>query len=169
MSIRDIALFLLIFGAIPFMIRRPVVGIYFWTFIGLANPHRYTWGFAFDFPFALLCAICTFIGLFVTKDERQWKGSPEIYVIIIFMMWMSVTTVFALEPDTAWAMWSRTMKILLMSLVALVVMYKKEHVERMVWVLVLSLGFYGVKGGIYTIVTGASGRIYGPPFSFIEA
>ena len=27
MSIRDIALFLLVFGAIPFMIRRPAVGI----------------------------------------------------------------------------------------------------------------------------------------------
>jgi hypothetical protein len=31
-----------------------------------------------------------------------------------------------------------------------------------IWVIVLSLGFYGVKGGIYTLLHGGTGKVYGP-------
>ena len=34
-------------------------------------------------------------------------------------------------------------------------------------VIALSIGFYGVKGGIFTIVTGGVYRVQGPPGTFI--
>jgi probable O-glycosylation ligase (exosortase A-associated) len=36
------------------------------------------------------------------------------------------------------------------------------------WVLVGSLGFYGAKGGLFTLLTGGNYRVFGPPDSFIE-
>ena len=33
---------------------------------------------------------------------------------------------------------------------------------------VLSIGFYGLKGGIFTILTGGAQRVWGPPGGFIE-
>ena len=36
------------------------------------------------------------------------------------------------------------------------------------WVLVASIGFYGFKGGIFTIANGGIYRVWGPPDSFIE-
>lgn len=38
----------------------------------------------------------------------------------------------------------------------------------LLWVIVASIGFFGVKGGIFTIVTGGAFRVWGPPSSFIE-
>jgi probable O-glycosylation ligase (exosortase A-associated) len=35
------------------------------------------------------------------------------------------------------------------------------------WVLALSVAFYGIKGGIFTIVTGGAHRVYGPAASYI--
>ena len=33
----------------------------------------------------------------------------------------------------------------------------------MIWVIAISIGFFGVKGGIFTILGGGSSRVYGPP------
>jgi hypothetical protein len=54
------------------------------------------------------------------------------------------------------------MKIMLMSL-TMVVIRRREDVHRMVWVLVLSLAFYGVKGGIFTVREGGNFRVWGRP------
>jgi len=47
-------------------------------------------------------------------------------------------------------------------------LHSRRHIEAMVWVLVGSLGVFGVKGGIFTILTGGTDRVWGPEASFIE-
>ncbi len=37
----------------------------------------------------------------------------------------------------------------------------------MVWMIALSLGYYGIKGGIFTIVHGGAFRVQGPAGTFI--
>ncbi len=60
------------------------------------------------------------------------------------------------------------MKIDLMIIVAMVVLHSKKHILWLVWVLVFSIGFYGVKGGLFTLATGGSFRVWGPMGSYIE-
>ena len=43
----------------------------------------------------------------------------------------------------------------------------KQKLDWLIWVIVLSLGFYGVKGGIFTISHGGVHRVQGPADSFI--
>jgi putative inorganic carbon (HCO3(-)) transporter len=59
------------------------------------------------------------------------------------------------------------MKIDLMVLAAMVVLYSKKHITMLTWVLVGSLGFYGVKGGFFTLATGGVYRVWGPEGSYI--
>ena len=51
----------MIFATIPFILRKPYIGILVWSWIGFMNPHRLSWGFAFDMPFALIVAIVTLL------------------------------------------------------------------------------------------------------------
>ena len=60
------------------------------------------------------------------------------------------------------------MKIDLMVLVALVVIYSKKHIVMLTWILAGSIGFYGIKGGLFTLATGGTYRVWGPEGSFIE-
>ncbi len=61
------------------------------------------------------------------------------------------------------------MKIDFMILVALAVLHSAQARRwRSPGCCVASLGFYGVKGGIFTIATGGAYRVWGPPESFIE-
>ena len=63
----------------------------------------------------------------------------------------------------------RALKVQLMVFVMLALFHTKRQIDLLVWVIVLSIGFYGVKGGIYTLRTGAEvGRVWGPVGSFIE-
>jgi probable O-glycosylation ligase (exosortase A-associated) len=65
-------------------------------------------------------------------------------------------------------MFMRVMKILFMIFVALIVLHEKRHIVWLVWILALSIGFYGIKGGIFTLATGGNFIVWGPPESFIE-
>ncbi|MDQ3189311.1 MAG: putative O-glycosylation ligase, exosortase A system-associated [Pseudomonadota bacterium] len=166
-AMRDILIFLIVMGGIPFIVRSPALGIGYWVWLSLMNPHRAAWGFAYSFPFAYTVAIATIIGLFLSKEPRQLKGGAAVWVMIAFMAWMCVTTAFALEPDRALEMLQRVIKILFVTVLALFTLYKREHVWWLMLIIVLSIGFYGVKGGLFTLVTGGENLVWGPPETFI--
>lgn len=167
MSLRDLLIFAVVLGGLPFMVRRPYVGVLYWVLFGVMNPHRLSWGAAYDFPFSELIAGATLLGLLFSSDERRFKGGAMAAALIVFMVWMSVTTLFALHPESAGPMWERVLKIQLMTWVGLMVLASKSHVNLLVGVLVCSIGFYGVKGGLFTLREGGAYRVWGPEFSFI--
>jgi probable O-glycosylation ligase (exosortase A-associated) len=56
---------------------------------------------------------------------------------------------------------------MLMVVVTLMLIKTKQHIERLIWVIVISLGYYGVKGGIFTIRSGGQDMVWGPVQTFI--
>ena len=164
---RDIALFLIVGAGIPFILRNPAVGIGYWVWLSLMNPHRSTWSFAYSFQFAFVVIVVTMIGIFLTREPRQLKGGAAAWVLLAFMIWMCFTTFFALEPESAVYMWKRVAKILFVTFVAMFVLYKREHVTWLVLIMAVSIGFYGVKGGVFTLVRGGENLVWGPPETFI--
>jgi len=165
---RDIVMFATVFGVLPFILIHPWVGAITWTWLSLMNPHRLTWGPAFDFPFAAVVAGTTFLGLLLTRDRRKLPLTPPVIVLMVFVAWMCLTSVFAIYPDKIGEMFSRVMKIELMVFVTLALLHTKRQVLIMLWVMVGSIGFYGVKGGIFTLISGGNFLVWGPAGSFIE-
>ena len=68
---RDLVVFLIIFGSIPFIFKRPAMGVLVFTWLSLMNPHRLTYGAAYDFPFAALIGGFTTLCLFISKEPKQ--------------------------------------------------------------------------------------------------
>ncbi len=95
-------------------------------------------------------------------------ANPAVIALILLTLWMVVTTVFAIYPDESWADLKRTFKIQAMTLMAIAALRERRHIELFIWVNALSLGFYGFKGGLFTILTGGAQRVWGPPGGFIE-
>ena len=146
---------------------HPWIGILGWTWISIMNPHKLTWGLEF-LPIAAIIGGATLVGLFLTKDRRQFFVTPETGLLIAFTLWMCVTLPFSFFLDSSLLMWDRVMKINFMILVSIVALHSKKHIVAFVWVVAGSLGFYGVKGGIFTIATGGSYKVWGPEGTFIE-
>jgi putative inorganic carbon (hco3(-)) transporter len=138
-----------------------------WVWISVMNPHRLTWGFAYSLPFAAIVASATLFSVFFTKEPRHFPVKGVTIALLLFILWMNVTTLFAFHPEEAYFQWSRVMKTMLMVFVMLLVLHSRKHIHILVWVLVLSLGFYGIKGGIFTILSGGVYRVWGPDGSYI--
>lgn len=165
---RDLLITLVVLGSLPLILMRPYVGILVWSWLGYMNPHRLAWGFAYDFPFAQVVGVCTLVGLLFYRERKALPWTGTLVVWMLFVAWMNVTTLFALLPEDAWREWDRTMKIQLISVLTLWLMQSRERIQALVWVIVGSLGFYGVKGGIFAALTGGNYRVYGPQGSFID-
>ena len=164
---RDVlVLSIVLLGAIA-ALRRPWIGVMLWTWVSLMNPHRMAYGFAYDLPVAAIAAGSTLIGLLITRDrESPFKGPPVVW-LLIFAVWITLSWLVGLDPAADYAQWNKVMKIYLMTLVALVVLRSKTHIFAFVWTMVLSLGYLGMKGGLFTLVTAGNYRVWGPPDTFI--
>lgn len=165
-EMRSIILLSIIFVGALWALRHPAVGALIWTWVSIMNPHRLTWG-AENFPVAAVIGGATLVGLFLTKDKKQFFVSAPSGALMLFMLWICITYLFSFYPDGSTSMLTRVLKIDFMILVALVLLHSKTHITALVWVLVGSIGFYGIKGGVFTLLTGGSYRVWGPPDSFI--
>jgi putative inorganic carbon (HCO3(-)) transporter len=159
---RDYLLFGIAFSLLPFIIRRPVVGVLAYTWISLMNPHRLTYGAAYDFPFAAMIAGTTIIGLFLKKGAKRLPVTPVVYTLILFLAWMTLTSFSAIYPSSAWPEWIQVMKTVLMTLITILALNSERDIKAFAWVLGLSLGFYGLKGGLFTLMSGGSSNVLGP-------
>ena len=164
---RDIALALFIFGMIPYILTRPYVGLLVWSWLGYMNPHRLCYGFAISFPWVQLVALITLVSLAFSKESKRIPRSSIIMLLVMFFAWTTVTTLFAVETASAWKWWEQFGKILIMVWVTLMLVRDRQRMHLLVWVIVISLGFYGLKGGIFTVLKGGAYHIYGPAGSFI--
>lgn len=164
---RDLALLVIIAWIIIQAFRRPWVGIMGWTWLSIMNPHQLTWSLS-TMPLAAAMGGATLVGLFITKDRRDYSQSREGIVLILFMVWMCITLPFSILFEPSFELWKRVMKIDLMILVSIVLLHSKRHMMLLTWVLVISIGFFGVKGGAFTLATGGSYRVWGPENTYIE-
>lgn len=164
---RDIVLALFIFGTIPFILSRPYIGLLVWSWLGYMNPNRLCYGFAISFPWVQLVAIVTLVSLVLSKESKKIPWSVVSVLLAVFLLWTGISTYYAAVPDSAWKAWLEFVKILVMVFVTLILVDNRQRMDWLVWVMVASLGFYGFKGGIFTILKGGNYHVLGPPASFI--
>lgn len=165
---RDLLIFGVILGSLPFALRHTWVAVLLWTWISIMNPHRLAFGFSHYAPVAAIAAGAALLSLVITRDKLRMPWSPPVVVLFLFVVWMCLTTVFAIDPAGSWEQLNKVLKIQLMTAVALMALHERKHIELFIWVNVLSVGYYGFKGGIFTITTGGAGRVWGPPGGFFE-
>lgn len=164
---RDIFVTLVVFGSLPLILWRPFYGIIMWTWLGYMNPHRLAWGFSTSMPFAMMVAVTTLVALLISKEPKKLPWTRETVVLLLFVLWMCFTTIFAFQPEIAGLQLDKVLKIQVMTFVTLMLLTSRDRIHAVVWTVALSLGFYGIKGGIFTILTGGGYHVLGPPGTFI--
>lgn len=168
MGIRDLLIVLIVFGALPFILTRPFIGVLVWSWLAYMNPHRLGWGFARDLPLSAITAAFLLIGVIVSRERKTMPWTPVTVVWAMFVFWLIVTTIFAMNQEWALLELKKTLKIQFLTLIALLLLNSRKRLDIMIWVIVGSIGFFGVKGGIFTLLTGGQYKVWGPPNSFIE-
>lgn len=165
---RDILVMTIVLAGCLAALKRPWIGIMLWTWLSIMNPHRYTYGFAYSAPLAAMAAASVLLGLLMTKErESPFKASPVIWYVL-FMVWMTLSWLAGFDLVGDFEQWKKVMKIDIFILVSLMLLHSKQHIFGLMWVCAGSLALLGLKGGLFTIASGGSLRVWGPPGSFIE-
>jgi len=160
---RDLLVTIIVFGAIPWVLSKPYIGIYVWYWLGLMNAPQACFGFAQAFPFAQVTAIVTLGSILITKDKKSVPWDTGLVLLVLLYSHMALTSTTAWIPADAWNKWLDFGKIVLITIVMTTVIYGRERIRMLVLLATLSVGFYGFKGGIFSIVTGGAHRVWGPP------
>ena len=165
---RDILLSAIALGVIPFIVWRSYVGVLTYVWLSVMNPHRLTWGFIHDFPLSAIIAVVTLVSCVFSRDLRPPPLSGLTVALLFFAAWTGITTLYALYPSQSYELWTAMAKTQLMAFLIPVLLHRKEHLRQLIWVIVLSIAYYAVKGGAWFLLSGGENRIYGPPGSYIE-
>ena len=165
---RDLLVTAVIFSLLPLCFLRPWMGVLVWSWIGYMNPHRLCWGFAAEFPFAEIVAIAILAGLPFCRDMQALPRRREVYLILaLWLVFFLSTVTGAIHPADAWMQLGKVSKIFAMTFVTLLLFQDMRRVRLLIWVIALSIGFFGIKGGIWTLATGGHDQVLGPEGTFL--
>jgi putative inorganic carbon (HCO3(-)) transporter len=165
--VRDVLLALFLYGSLPFIVWRPSIGVFLWLWVSLMSPHQLTWG-SQNARYAYFIAAATVLGLFISRVPKRLPLTPVTVVLALMVAWMTVTTFFALDIALSKEMWKQVVKTHAMVFVALYLLHSRQHLQWLIWVLAGSVGYFGIKGGLFTMVYGGEYVVYGPPGGFIQ-
>jgi probable O-glycosylation ligase (exosortase A-associated) len=167
-SERDIIVSVTILSLLPFCFLRPWIGVLVWSWVGYMNPHRLTWDFAYSQPWAMMVALATLAGLlFAGKDRTPLPRTLPVYLLLALWAVFVISTLGAFQPVEAWDQLDKVSKILLITFVTMILFRDEEKIRYLLYVIALSIGFYGLKGGIWALGTGGANKVMGPPETFI--
>jgi probable O-glycosylation ligase (exosortase A-associated) len=166
--VRDIIITLIVLASLPMIFKRPFYGAVMWIWISVMNPHTQSWGWARDMPFAAIIAGTTMLAMLAKPREIVFPKTGLTVLLILFTGWTAVTTIFSIGPENPLPMLNKVVKIMGMTVVVAMLVRTRKEIEMLVWAVVISLGYYGVKGGLFTIRSGGAYRVWGPFGTFIE-
>lgn len=165
---RAILIYLFLLSPLPATFLRPHVGIMLWAWISYMNPHRLTFGSAFDFPFLDIVAPVTLAAWLFSREPKLPPNYPLVWLLAAYLLYTSLTTYFAVDSEVSSIKWLLFVKIMLFTIMTTILINNKVRLDAFLWIVALSVGYFGIKGGLFTVLRGGLNIVWGPPGSFIE-
>jgi probable O-glycosylation ligase (exosortase A-associated) len=164
---RDLALMLTTLGCLGATFRYPFVGMLLWIWFSIENPHQETYSFAHHTPWNLIIAIVTTVSWLVSSERKMPPKGITTGLVLALLAWTTFNTFFAFDPSWSWIYWNRAWKTIVMCILAGTLAVNAVRFQALAWVVALSLCYFGVKGGLFTLISGGHSRVLGPEDTII--
>src|SRR5215469_14814406 len=169
---RGIVWITLFVSSLPFVFVSPFNGVQLWYVFSLGNFHTLVWGFFADLYYGYIIALVTCFSWLISREPKKLPITPLVVLTLAFSIWITITSLAAAagyeyRAANIWSMWSRVEKVLFMCLVGYALTTSRQRIDQLIWVVVLSIGVWGVKGAIFDLLHGGTARVYGPGTSDI--
>jgi probable O-glycosylation ligase (exosortase A-associated) len=165
---RDIFLIIVVAISLGFTLRYPFVGLLVWEWFAMMAPHQSAYGFSRALPLNLIIAIATIGSWLVSKEPKRIPSNSVTILFVVFLVWMTFNSFFAYSPSWSWPFWDRTWRVLALGFMIAAMATNRVRIEAIIWVAAISLLYFGVKGGIFTLITGGNYKVFGPDSTIIS-
>jgi putative inorganic carbon (hco3(-)) transporter len=155
MSLIVIGLFLCL---LPFAFRFPMLGVCIYVWLDYVAPERLFAGpYSDDARLSLLTGVVSVLGYIFFEKKTSPGPSVAFKAFILFSIWVTITSAFAVFPDTGWLKWERFAKNVLMITLAILLIDSRERLMMFMGAVLGATTLLAVKGAWVTIVTGGGG------------
>src|SRR5437867_9963562 len=97
--IRSLAFAAMFFGLVPLTLFSPFVGVLIWTWMSVMAPQEAIYGFATDIRWGLIIGFVTLFAWLVSRENKNLAPNLTAALIILFSLWITVTTQVALSQE----------------------------------------------------------------------
>jgi putative inorganic carbon (hco3(-)) transporter len=147
----------------------PFAGVLLWTWFSLLQPQDEAFAFSFTrtIPFNVIIVLVTVLTWLAGRERKLPPPQFLVIVVGVFLAWVTYNTFYAFDHAQSWPYWNNTWKIFALGLLIATMATTQARIHAIVVTSVLSLFYYGVKGGMFTLLTGGQNRVLGPQLSII--
>jgi len=162
---RDLIISLTLLASLPACYKRPFVGLAVFSWLAYMRVQDLTWGFARTMRWSYYVAIVTFAGFLLSKERKRWfYPDPRCYVLLAMTALIGIGIALSQDPNiTQFERYLEYGKIVAVALFTTAIVNTKERLRVLMWIIALSLGFFGVKSGLMGIATGGNVHIIRGP------
>src|SRR5258708_6265888 len=154
---RDYLVFLVLAPLVPYTLVMPHVGVLLWCWVAFMSPHRLIYGFLSGANLNMVIASTTIVGWIISKEKKIIPSSATAILIYMFMFWITLTSFFNIGNEFRnWNYWDRSFKSMVLVIFVMALMRSKVRIQAVIWIIVLGIGYYDVKVGIFVIQTGGN-------------
>lgn len=162
---RDFIVLAVVLLTLPMSFRRPFLGLLVFSWLAYMRPQDLCWGFARSMRLSFFVGFAMVVGWWAVERGRRaftiWDVRTRLMVVLAILV--SLSYAFA-KFHTAYynRYFFEYVKIVLVALFTAGQVDNRQRFRAMLWTIALSLGFYGVKGGLFGVLTGGATILRGP-------
>jgi probable O-glycosylation ligase (exosortase A-associated) len=152
---RDVFVTLLIAGVLPLVFTRPFYGLVMFTWLAYMRAPDLCWGFAKTIRFSLVVALLMFVGFFLYERKKFYVSEIRNNLLTLFAVLIILSVIVnQIKLGMAYGKYEEFTKIILIAVFTVTIVDSQWKLRIMCWTIALSLGFYGIKCGIFGFLGG---------------
>jgi probable O-glycosylation ligase (exosortase A-associated) len=147
---------------LPLNLISASVGVLLWVWVALLSPHELLYGFMTALPYNRIVAVITIGLLFIGKERKDPYFEPTLFLLILFGLAATVSwSTSIVSNPTSDSLYEKLIKEIVLVFVITAAMTTRAHIDRLVLVVALSLGFFAVREGLIFLLTAGGHQIVG--------
>ncbi|MBL8724729.1 MAG: putative O-glycosylation ligase, exosortase A system-associated [Planctomycetes bacterium] len=162
---RDPIVLAIVMVWLPLCFGRPFAGLLLFSWLAYMRPQDLCWGFVRDLRLSLVVAVVMIAGWYANERGRraftQWDFRTRGMVLLGLLVTVSYAFAFKHDEYTN-KYYFEFLKILVIALFTAGQVDSPQRFKIMAWTVALSLGFFGVKGGLFGVLAGGRPILRGP-------
>ncbi|MBL8899434.1 MAG: putative O-glycosylation ligase, exosortase A system-associated [Planctomycetes bacterium] len=168
---RDPILTLIILALLPACYFRPYVGLLTFTWLAYMRAQDLCWGFARTMRFSFFVSLALILGFLVNeRGKALFLRDLRCWIIFALPLLSALSISTSITGFDVWVTnyYIEYVKVIFIALITTTLLDTRNKLRWFCWTIALSLGFYGIKTGIFGVLTGGQARIMQGPGGMLE-
>ncbi|HZS84705.1 MAG TPA: putative O-glycosylation ligase, exosortase A system-associated [Stellaceae bacterium] len=146
---------------VPFAWGSPYIGLYIYYWLSYFDPFHLAYA-PMPVPWVKIFAAITIVAWLLSKEPKRIPFNMTTTMLVVFYAWTTITLIFGLFPQYGLPKWQDFTSAIVMVFVALGVLTRRHRIHGALWVVVLALGWWTFKGGLFVLLSAGAQHVYGP-------